>query len=516
MPTWTKALRKYQLEGAQWLAFPPRKMRGRILADGLGFGKSRTALGAARIKIESGSLSNISSKCILVFCPTIARSDWIREAAAVWPELPIVTVGWNEPRVKRKSEAREQFEVRRNAGIVEALNCSTPTLLICSHESAFRVAEIVLAGNLLLGHIIVDEAHVLKKSHVQKVKMIRPLVARAELISLLTGTPIHNKPEDLHELLDICSLGRFGSKWTFASKYFRIEANMYGRRIAELLDKQGLHDAVSDYVLCRSVREAYGELPSCIRKVVKVKPSGVLPKMTREQLRKMFDASASGAIGGMLRKCAKVKLEAAADLVKSLDEPVVCYTFEREHASELANLLAKSGISTVVATGLTEAKKRAALIESWKAGAATALVCTMDAVRESATLTRAAAMIFVDIDWLPGKQLQCEGRIDPARQPEGDRRPARYYYIVTDGGPDEVIAERVVEKIVEMQGIITMDDKLVSYEGMLKDIGAVKQVGVDLIADLVERLISHSERMEKVGGGELLDFVGPDTRELEL
>ena len=37
----------------------------------------------------------------------------------------------------------------------------------------------------------------------------------------------------------------------------------------------------------------------------------------------------------------------------------------------------------------------------------------LDAVKESETLTRAAAMVFLDLDWLPGKQIQLEGRIYP-------------------------------------------------------------------------------------------------------
>jgi hypothetical protein len=155
-----------------------------------------------------------------------------------------------------------------------------------------------------------------------------------------------------------------------------------------------------------------------------------------------------------LRRCAAAKLDRAVELAQTLAEPVVLYTFERAHAAALGRKLSAAKVPALCCTGAVTTVARDKRIQRWMAGDATALVCTMDAVRESATLTRAAAMIFVDLDWLPGKMLQCEGRIDPSRQPEADRRPARYYYLVTDGGPDEIVAERVITKIEQAQRIV--------------------------------------------------------------
>jgi SNF2 family DNA or RNA helicase len=341
----------------------------------------------------------------------------------------------------------------------------------------------------------------MKKAHTGIARTLRPLIARAEVSFLLTGTPIHNKPEDLHQLIDLCALGKLGSKWTFARRFFAIEQGKFGCRIGRLLDKEGLRVAVAPYILARTVAEAYGELPARIRKLMRVETAKPLARLSREQLRVRLDDAAAG-VNGLLRDAAKLKLQAAAELCASLNEPCVLYTYERADASELVKRLAKLQVRSVLATGELVTAKRAAAIENWKSGGPPALVCTMDAVRESATLTRAAAMIFVDLDWLPGKQLQCEGRIDPARQREGERRPARYYYVVTAGGPDEVVAERVFEKIVEMQGVVSLDESLDGYAATLRSVSTAKvaEPPAVVLNDLIARLLVHAERADIVCG----------------
>jgi len=521
--------RGYQRSGAEWLSDLPFGLRARILGDPPGFGKTAQALLAA-------GLRNATS--IVVFSTGLSLNDWKSEAAAVWPELIVRFVGRDgdgrsaPPRRpaktfkklrdetldaygRRVAERQHRFDARyhdweeRCEGVIrKALEGEMPTLLLSTYESAWRVLDFVEKERYLPEVLVCDESHLLKREASIKSKILRPLIARADATFLLTGTPIHNRAEDLHQLLDLCALGKFGSKWTFARKYFAIEKSMYGVSIGRLLYPDKLKSDLMPYLLRRTEQDAYGELPARIRKIVRVpmvkSDSCWSLRVSRESARHLISKGAE-SLDRALRAACAAKIDKAAELAAELEEPVILYTVEREHARMLEGALLKRRVSCMRATGDVTAEKRVELIEKWKGGEATALVCTMDAVRESATLTRASAMIFVDLDWLPGKQRQCEGRIDPARQPEGERRPARYYYVVLEGGPDEVVAETLVEKEEAVNAVLGGGDGLagamreVALAGAMREVAGAPLSPAVILADLAARLEARAERLGEVG-----------------
>lgn len=504
-------LRAYQKQGAEWLVNRPPGVRGRILADPPGYGKTPCAVAAARLELERNTVDE--TRCIPVFCPAIARSDWHREIKAFWPEAKYVTAGWDEPSYQRVGETDEAFEGRRDEMVLRAMHAKQPTFLLASYEQGARIHDFMLDHGTLFPLVILDEAHYLKKESTLRTRAIKPLVARSSANFLLTGTPIHNRPIDLHPLLELCTLSKFGTRWSFAGKYFAIGYTAHGAYIGDLLDKEGLAEAIKPYVLVHSEREAFGELPARIRTLQKIKVPGSTDtiRLSPAQARAIIAAGNGDGIDRVLRDAAPLKISAAVELAKQLDEPVVLYAYTRADAATLCRSLNKAKVPALLATGDLDPKARAALIERWKHGEATALVCTLDAVRESATLTRASAMIFIDLDWLPGKQLQCEGRIDPSRQPEDQRRPARYYYIVIDHGPDEIIAEAVMHKISDMQGVVSMSENMGGFAKLLEQAsGNPAKDSATVLRELGERLVAWSERVERVGGGLLTGLVNSD------
>lgn len=494
----TRQPRRYQVEGAEWMADTSWKYRGRMLCDPVGFGKCLTTLLAMDLRQRNGSEYPVD----IVVTTAIARSDWKREAALSFPGLPVTMVAVDQPKHRRKKETPEQFEQRRSEKIRQVLTGNERHLLIASYETADRILDIVEEKGLLLGSFTADEAHALKKQKTLRSQVLRPLIARAERSFLNTGTPIHNKAEDLHNLLDLCALGKFGSKWTFAQKYFRIMQGKFGKTIGPLIDKERLKRDIEGFVLARSVKEAYGELPARIRELVRVPLKGGVHPLSKVAKRAL--TGNMEVLDSLLREAVASKLDAAADFIAGRDEPTVAYTYTREHARALAAKLQKRGVPATLATGELTPKDRAKVIDLWKAGDGLVLVCTMDAVRESATLTRAAMMVFVDLDYLPGKMLQCEGRIDPARQPEGERRPARYYYFVTEGGIDEVVGERVIEKIRQAAGVIGDDAEAMRLAGTLSPLSVekVEETPQDAMNDLLARIEARAARLEGLLDGD--------------
>ena len=475
--TWLSTLRAYQRQGAEFLAQPHKAIRARVLALNVGYGKTRCNLAFARFRHENG---DAQYQPIIVIAPSIARKDWKREAAKFWPELPVTIVGIDDV----KKSARPLRDI---------LNTNEPHLVVSSYESAHYIHE---AAPQLLGTFIADEAHRAKRESTLRAQVTRSLLARAERSSLSTGTPIHNRPIDLHQLLDMCQLGKFGSKWTLARKYFQIHAAKggHGYTIGKLLDKEGLRRDTSHLIFTVDERTAYGELPARIHKLVPIEPD------TKRAVRAVqaLDLTDRKRGNALLRTLGKQKIPHVVELALELDEPLVIFVYQPETAAEISNRLLREGATCIVASGRSTADRRDKYIEQWKNGEARILICTMDAVNESATLTRASAMIFGDLDWLPGKMLQCAGRIDPARQPENERRMVRYYWVVLDGGLDEIVAERCLEKIDDAQGVLgTRDERLAQLRSTLAPVAErIEESEEAVFADIVARINARAERLE--------------------
>lgn len=479
---------------------------------------TRQALGMVRLRKDRGAEGNVTP----IVTTAISRGDWRREITRVWPTAAVAVLCSDEPKYKRKSESEEEFEARVLATWLPVLRGTIPGadhhFPIVSFESVPKLLRASVEYELIFDTLIVDEAHRLKKYSTRTSQSVRPLVAKTNVTALITGTPVHNRPHDLYNLLDTCKMGYAGSFKRWADRYFfmHVTAGGYGRVVGDFMGpsyKSALVADTSTLMLSRSVKEAYGELPAVQRILKRLSPKSEVFRVSPAKVAKMKEG---GTIDEALRACAAQKLKYAAELCEELGEPVVVYTYKREHARQLMVELGKLKIGALLATGDVVAKKRDEVIERWKGdddlgalegkppGSCPVLVCTMDAVNESATLVRAACMVFCDFDWRPMKQLQCEGRIDPARQPENERRPVSIYYLCIEGGADEVVAERQYEKLVQAQGIAGTGESTAALSSMLKPLAKnvtfLETVSEEQsLADLVTRLEARASRIEEVG-----------------
>lgn len=502
---WEKDLRDYQLEAAQWLSEAgddSGRYRGRILADGLGLGKTRQSLAAVRFRHERGILD---APPIFVTSAS-GRIDWVNEARLFWPALKTTQPGGASATYKRKGETLEQLQHRTEGPWREALSSSDPlTALVVNYENMRLVLDEVIARGTLLDTIVFDEAHNLKNSQSLYAKLARRFPARARL--LLTATPIDNYVEQLFNLLDMCGPGLFGSYTSFVKRFFQVtpKAGFWGYEIGELLEAEKLNELKAPIYKRRTSGQVFKNMPARLRHMHLVDaPVGL--RMSPAKLNVMLsDPKASGGkLDMMLRDCVQHKLKAAVDFLRfNIAGPCVLYTYKREDAEKLHALVLEAGFTAVLATGDTPVKKRMQEIEAWKLGSCDHIVATMDALRESATLVRAKSMLFLDLDWRFVKVLQCEGRIDPARQPEGQRMPVDYHYFLTRNGPDELVAEALVWKVRESNKLLG-DASAASFGEFLGPLGAEEEVVAamsdrDLLSAFVARATARHERLMDLG-----------------
>lgn len=461
---------------------------------------TRTALAASRLIFEN--LEPERHATTYVFSTASSANDWRREAARFWPELDTHVRG-SEPTYQRKTESDEQFMERAHGHWRSMLkNTEKPSMVIMDYARAEEMLALMEENDTYPEHLILDEAHNVKRAGTKRSSFIQQIVGRTKTTTLLTGTPVHNRPYDLHMLLRMMTAQFSDKLYTFCRPYFHIKEGKYGRPgvIGELLDKTGLRRDVEPFMLSRSIKEAYGELPARQR-ILKMVQAPNVARISPAKARALKEGS---KLDLALREAVRYKMEAGLELVQDLARPVVVYTYTREDARKFAAMVKAAKIPVTLATGDLSPERRDKEIEAWKTGATTVLVCTMDAVRESATLTRADAMVFLDFQWLPAVMMQNEGRIDPARQPENERRPVCYYYLVVEGGPDEVIAQAVIDKIREGAGIVGQNEdstSLASFLAPLEDEpkAVTTLTPSEMLADLSKRLVTRANRLADLG-----------------
>ena len=211
-------LRSYQRTGAEFLSAPPEGYRGRILADPRGFGKTVQILAAIKLRKLAGFDGNVTP----IITTAISRGDWRREIARVWPAAATAILCSDEPKYKRVDESVEQFEKRQLDTWIPVLRGEVPGaehhFPIVSFESVPKLLQASMKHELVYDVLVVSEAHRLKKYSTRTSQSVRPLVGKSRVAMLDTGTPVHNRPHDLYNLLDTCKMGYAGHFTNWVNK----------------------------------------------------------------------------------------------------------------------------------------------------------------------------------------------------------------------------------------------------------------------------------------------------------
>ncbi len=512
--------RAYQVEMAKWLV--SHEFQGRLCADGLGVGKTAEALLASRMKLFKGIIEFPVS---LIMTTANSVFDWIREAKKFWPELTIIRIDAGKTIARRKGESDESLEQRRaeaweNAPWRKLLRDARDGKLEQHGEP--RLHHYAIIGDIWWSDIvmkeigelgiwfdeaIIDEFHNLKKAGSRREKACSMLINGSRMSTFLTATLAHDRAKDVFNLLKLMDPSSHNkSIYSWARDYFHFEhkeVEAMGRSFAtigDVKDKDALNAHLAKYVWGREARTLMGQDLPARQHVLKIIEGLKVPKMSPAKLR----VKKSEAIQELLAEMVEAKLNAAVDFAAEIGKPAVFYTYRPMHAEKLAALMRKHGMAAVHATGSQTPKARDKVVQDWKSGQAGLFLCaSMDALKESATLTRADTMVFVDLHVMPTTVLQVQGRIDPARQAENERRPVSYYYLVTKDGPDEIVAETLVSKLTEISGVGVTNQNADEFNNFLKPLDkrrkAVQLSDEDVMSTLIERLNARADRLADIG-----------------
>lgn len=404
------ALRPYQKAGVRFLY--DHAEQGVILADDVGLGKTAQTIAAMQALVTPDDFR------IVIVCPAVVKEVWKREIAKWWPVmLPYVSV----------------------------MSGMRSTIAWWEGDSKIAIFnyEILKAYEPLPSDLIVfDEGHYLQNYKSQRSIAAKAWAARATYKILLSATPMSTKPKNLHNLCETISPGRFGPfvkfkpvAGGFAIAYCDGKQKTIDQQGTTVWDFEGssneaeLAMRLKFFMLRRTKAEVMKDLPARSRQVIEVvvPAAAIIPVdfEDRDALRAALDVSGA----------AKVPQAAifAKDLVTG-GQRVVLFSHLRETAFKLGKAL-----KCPVVTGAMKVTDRHAVIDSKPE----IIAATMDSLTTGVDMSWFSSAIFVDLDYVPWKVLQLEGRLHRF----GQQSAVNFYYLVGLGTVDERIRDVVVARL---------------------------------------------------------------------
>ncbi|MEZ5315172.1 MAG: SNF2-related protein [Chlamydiales bacterium] len=224
-------LRKYQLEGVNWLERLRKMHLNGILADDMGLGKTLQAIIAIT---QSKAEKSVAQS--LVVCPTSLVYNWQEEFHKFNPELKVLVVDANPSQRRKLLKSIDNYDV-----------------VITSYNLLQKDIEIY--KKILFDYVVLDEAHHIKNRSTRNAKSVKMIQAQHRLV--LTGTPIENSLEELWSLFDFLMPGLLSSFDRFVERYIR-NCGHTGNKLSNI---ETLRKKVSPFILRRMKEDVLEDLP---------------------------------------------------------------------------------------------------------------------------------------------------------------------------------------------------------------------------------------------------------------
>lgn len=427
-PAWEGLLKfplyQYQREGA-WFAARAGRC---LIADEMGLGKTIQAVAAVEILARTTSLERV-----LIVCPTSLKHQWQQEIEKFCDRSAQVIGGFQAAR--QRGYAQDSFYKIVNYDVI-----------------ARDLAAIAAWGPDL---IVLDEAQRIKNWKTRTAQTVKRL--KSELAIVLTGTPLENRLEELHSILEFVDRFRLGPAFRFLAEHQH--TNEHGRVIGYRNLTQ-IGETLKPVLIRRAKSEVAQQLPERLDKhfflpmtpqqwthheenkeivgklVAKWKRHGFLSDTDQRRL--------LTALQLMRMSCNSTYLidqatdhgykadEFMALLEEVLEQPeakvVVFSQWLRTHEL-LMNRLKTRQRDYVLFHGGVPSSRRGDLVKRFKQDPACRLFLSTDAGGVGLNLQHASNVIIMDQPWNPAVLEQRIGRVHRL----GQHRPVNVTHFISEG-----------------------------------------------------------------------------------
>ena len=451
----TVPLFPYQREGMLHLAFTERA----LLADEMGLGKTIQAIAACALLHRLGQ-----TRRVLVVTPASLKSEW-EEQVQRFTSLPLQLV------FGPRHERLRLYERER-----------APFFTIVNYEQMLLDALEVNA-RLQPDVVVLDEAQRIKNWSAKTTQAVKRLRSRYAFV--LTGTPIENRIDELHSLMDFLDPTVLGPLFRFNREFYELDER---GRPAGYRNLDRLHERIRPYLLRRRKADVETELPDRTDRTLFVPLSAtqqsayrdyefVVSRLAHQAKRRPLTRQEQDKMMrflGMMRmtcdthyilygedmSCPKLaELEKLLETCRENDAKVIVFS-EWERMLELVRgLCDRLGLGCAWHTGSVPQRRRRAEINAFKADPNCRVFLSTDAGATGLNLQVASVVINCDLPWNPAK---LEQRIARAWRKHQTRA-------VT-------VINLVSENTIEHRMLETLAQKQALADGVLDRIGNLKEI----------------------------------------
>lgn len=478
---------------------------GVLFGDEMGLGKTIQAIGILNCMLAATAEPRLK---VLVVCPASLKLNWQRELTK-WTvkRIPIF--------VADSKMCPDMF------GVV-IINYD----ILHKHEDVIHGIEYDL--------VICDEAHYLKAGQKSRrgkmvfgVKPTAKQVAagvtdvpgiRAKKKLLLTGTPIANRPMELFPLINYLDPLRWNNFFRFGIRYCGGNKDGGHWDFTGSSNLEELQDILRSTIMVRRLKkDVLKELPPKRRQVIELAAEGETARLVKAE-RQAFEGkddeiaqleaavelakaddnedayrsavdslkkgigAAFGEIATLRRNTAVAKIpqviEHLRDALDENDDAIVVMCHHHEVSSAL---MKEFGDLAVLHRGDMDMAAKDAAVTRFQGTkdvqadpTCRLFIGSIQASGVGITLTRAAHVVFAELDWVPGNVSQAEDRCHRIGQDES----VLIQHLVLEGSLDAVMAKRIISK----QEVIERALDVQVEAQMIKNTGATEGMKRERIA----------------------------------
>ncbi len=435
----------YQRRGALFAARTGRC----LIADDMGLGKTIQAIAAAEILAQVRGLERV-----LVISPTSLKHQWKREVEKFADREALVVEGL----ASRRAElyGADAFYKLTNYDVVAR---------DLDHIRRWRPELIIL-----------DEAQRIKNWKTRTAQSVKRL--ESEYAFVLTGTPLENRLEELHSIVEFVDRFRLGPMFRFLSEHQHVDQS---GRVVGYHNLSAISRTLEPLLVRRTKQEVLPELPERMEKRLFV-------PMTREQMqhhednrevvariaakwrRYHFLSEADqrrlmSALQNMRMSCnstylldkttdhgfkADEMIDLLGDMLEEPDAKVVVFSQWVRMQELVARRLEKRKWDHVMFHGSVPGTKRKGLVQRFREDPKCRLFLSTDAGGVGLNLQHASAVVNLDQPWNPAVLEQRIGRVHRL----GQHRPVRVLHLIAQGTIEEGMLGLLGFKTAMFSGVL--------------------------------------------------------------
>jgi len=231
-------LRDYQTKAVEWLAMLYHYGFSGILADEMGLGKTLEVLTFIHGTVLIGP--------VLIVCPSALVLNWAAEIDKFFNHRLSYTL------ISGPKHGREEKIQNLKAG----------DIAITSYHLAHLDEENY--ADMLFQIMVLDEAQHIKNRSAKRTRSVKTIPSTFRVA--VTGTPIENNIDELWSIFDFLMPDFLGSQREFREHFSQV-INGFDRKKCKAAFKE-LHQLIGPFVLRRTKKDVYSELPDKIEQDV--------------------------------------------------------------------------------------------------------------------------------------------------------------------------------------------------------------------------------------------------------